>query len=1203
MDSPFNQGRGNGQSSTPPQKPVGGSNYQVNVNRTKTKKWVEAKVQNYDGDDWGADEYDDDAAEPASPVTQRTPATQPTSTQQTSTQQTSTQQTLTQPTSTQPTSTQPASTQSPSTQTPSRQSPVTQSPVMHSSGNPPGAAATSLPSAPNPLDVARAPYAATGVPSSPANQSQPIADPPSSSSPPVRERTVSPPPAAAATATNAVAAAALPDELVQKTSEQPPSSVRPSNVRTRANEEDTLDQRSPRPGPNDGDQTSSRSDSLWRDGSLSPNPESGVGARPANPLPKLPSVVRMSTFAPNLFLSTGGAFFSDPGMTSSDGRGSASPSLRDGSTPPPLPRTITPTSTTVEREPMPAMKGVLLPAQEKPAMSREPIVSHELSVTKAVPLATIDSYTAVKSTAKARNDEAAEAKRKTEARDPLPAHPAALVSETPERATPKPEAAASERTRKPPALSPQMGLDAVEPLRTQSPRGQTKLLDESRGSDAARAADQTPVEVEKETTPESVHLAPTYGSVASSPVKDSDILSDEILRSLSPGGKDAADPSFGQTVDHIQHAPSASTRDSRYTLKDYDSYWALTAAKPDPVGEESDSETAPPAPLAPDGKALPSNPPASSSATPAGSAEGTLLSEEEARIRRRFSWEAASRGVSPAPPGAPTASHEASETSQGAPTASREAPNAPHESPTASRGPTPASHEPPPATPAKSPPVSDGDADHGLRNRDAGVSESQPSVVGSVAASAAVSAVAATAAASAVASSHRPNSTLEPSPPVSALSDRQLLENKRLPSPKERTLTTQTPPRMVSPSPPLDSRLPRDPPTSQAAASQAVPFREIMGLPTSPERTAMFNASRDHYAVTDSGLDDWLDSIKDQHPEYTHGPVPFRAATSGQLGAAAGNMAPDALANTTTQQPYYQQYGASSTSSVTSPPSSRPRPGGPQTSQQASGGSLGHSGNQIGSKSKEFMQSAGKMGKGLLSKGRSKLRGSGDKEKPKVKNERRKSWGLGLGTRSASDEVTSPPRSHIAIQNDLANAAQVPPPTAVTASAPLHPSTPQRQGQHWAPTSGQAIQTDREQTPPFQGPPPSTPVGRAVAGLSRLEIPPGRPSVQSDGVGIGIEHPGGADDGRKQPQGEATREHGLDEWVTVPQQSNNQGPAANMLPSVSTTQREASVPAFEHSGVSVPSQPPVDDNEPKRDSSFIGLPPIRRSSTFALTSK
>lgn len=35
-----------------------GSSYKTNVNRTKTRKWVEAKVQSYDGDDWGND-YDD----------------------------------------------------------------------------------------------------------------------------------------------------------------------------------------------------------------------------------------------------------------------------------------------------------------------------------------------------------------------------------------------------------------------------------------------------------------------------------------------------------------------------------------------------------------------------------------------------------------------------------------------------------------------------------------------------------------------------------------------------------------------------------------------------------------------------------------------------------------------------------------------------------------------------------------------------------------------------------------------------------------------------------------------------------------------------------------------------------------------------------------------------------------------------------------
>jgi hypothetical protein len=43
-------------------------NFNTNVNRAKTKRWVEAKSYAYDGDDWGdGDEYDDEYDEPAPP--------------------------------------------------------------------------------------------------------------------------------------------------------------------------------------------------------------------------------------------------------------------------------------------------------------------------------------------------------------------------------------------------------------------------------------------------------------------------------------------------------------------------------------------------------------------------------------------------------------------------------------------------------------------------------------------------------------------------------------------------------------------------------------------------------------------------------------------------------------------------------------------------------------------------------------------------------------------------------------------------------------------------------------------------------------------------------------------------------------------------------------------------------------------------------
>ncbi|KAK8023828.1 hypothetical protein PG993_011894 [Apiospora rasikravindrae] len=59
-----------------PMTPSTPSAYQTNINRTKTRKWVEAKVQNYDGDDWG-DDYDDEEPEEPPPPTKPTGLRQP----------------------------------------------------------------------------------------------------------------------------------------------------------------------------------------------------------------------------------------------------------------------------------------------------------------------------------------------------------------------------------------------------------------------------------------------------------------------------------------------------------------------------------------------------------------------------------------------------------------------------------------------------------------------------------------------------------------------------------------------------------------------------------------------------------------------------------------------------------------------------------------------------------------------------------------------------------------------------------------------------------------------------------------------------------------------------------------------------------------------------------------------------------------------
>lgn len=48
-----------------PGAPSGANQYKANVNRTKTRKWVEAKTIDYGGDDWGGNDYDEE--EPIEP--------------------------------------------------------------------------------------------------------------------------------------------------------------------------------------------------------------------------------------------------------------------------------------------------------------------------------------------------------------------------------------------------------------------------------------------------------------------------------------------------------------------------------------------------------------------------------------------------------------------------------------------------------------------------------------------------------------------------------------------------------------------------------------------------------------------------------------------------------------------------------------------------------------------------------------------------------------------------------------------------------------------------------------------------------------------------------------------------------------------------------------------------------------------------------
>jgi len=155
-------------------------------------------------------------------------------------------------------------------------------------------------------------------------------------------------------------------------------------------------------------------------------------------------------------------------------------------------------------------------------------------------------------------------------------------------------------------------------------------------------------------------------------------------------------------------------------------------------------------------------------------------------------------------------------------------------------------------------------------------------------------------------------------------------------------------------------------------------FKQCMSYDTIGERIEKLGETREKFARHDSGLDAWLAHMVSQQEAYTHAADSIRDSTGpGHVAGPAGQSAPQRGAQPT-QQPYYQQYlNASSSNLQGAAPAVRP-PVNVGSSQFGSS-DFKHSGTQVGAKGKELLAAAGKAGKGLLSKGKSKLRGTGDK--------------------------------------------------------------------------------------------------------------------------------------------------------------------------------------------------------------------------------
>lgn len=134
-----------------------------------------------------------------------------------------------------------------------------------------------------------------------------------------------------------------------------------------------------------------------------------------------------------------------------------------------------------------------------------------------------------------------------------------------------------------------------------------------------------------------------------------------------------------------------------------------------------------------------------------------------------------------------------------------------------------------------------------------------------------------------------------------------------------------------------------------------MPFRQILEMPSASERIRHFKETRMQFATIDTGLDEWLAEMVKRHPEHL------------QPGFHS-----QPLTQNTAQVAHSQQQNAAFSGELAEgglPTNNIPMPPPPSHGSH----------NQVGIKSKELLLAAGKAGKGLLSKGKNKLRGTGDK--------------------------------------------------------------------------------------------------------------------------------------------------------------------------------------------------------------------------------
>ncbi|KAI1391833.1 uncharacterized protein F4822DRAFT_106633 [Hypoxylon trugodes] len=444
-----------------------------------------------------------------------------------------------------------------------------------------------------------------------------------------------------------------------------------------------------------------------------------------------------------------------------------------------------------------------------------------------------------------------------------------------------------------------------------------------RRSIAAPADLTTPVVQERKSTMSTVDTA--------SPEKESDKLREEIIKSLSASPSTTPDASviLGTSNASSDPTPGALTRESTYLSGVYDDY--LT-----PIEEKSLQETGqilkkgPTVPVYGTGEAETSSGPiAEENSFPdiAPLSPHRSPKQESAHLPKRFSWEA----------GPEKGKQGATQIKQNPSTPPHDTTNAPAAA-TIPSGlqPQPESNQVPGAQPLTMPdPISPASL----------ISDRSP---------------------------RSPTATRE----VSRLSFADEKEKVLIQSSPD--TTTEHPalanPIEMLPAPsPTTQPIPTGRPGSQA---KVMAFRDILNIVSIEQRIQKFDETRTQFYSMESGLSNWIAYMKNQ-PEHGGAAIPI----DGQPVLAQGQASQPGV-QSSTQQPYYQQYLNASSPAVQPAQPGRSSTGNLQhmfTGQPTS--SFGSS-NQVGAKSKEFLQAAGafgnkgmKSGMKLFNKGKNKLRG------------------------------------------------------------------------------------------------------------------------------------------------------------------------------------------------------------------------------------